>query len=264
MTQSSKNKIRRWLKEKNFDENIKTGIDTLEKELSKVGVTIKEFEASEILDKYLERHNIQSKEDLYFRISESRSKAEVLAERFKPEISKEIDVEAINEKKKKKSSGKKNDFGVVVEGLDNTLIRFAKCCTPLPGDDIGGYITKGAGIAVHRKDCKNYEGMVKNDGAREIDVNWDESVIEKKLNKYQLSFRTFVIDRPNMLMDLLALISNHKINVIGVNSNIITKGLDRYINIKFTIEIAKKEDYEKLLKHLSGIKDVVRIQREGG
>lgn len=264
-TQSSKNKIRRWLKEKNFDENIKTGMDTLEKELSKVGVTIKEFESSEVLEKYLERHNIQTKEDLYFRIAESRSKAEVLAERFKPEVpSKELDVEAINEKKKKKSSGKKNDFGVIVEGLDNTLIRFAKCCTPLPGDEIGGYITKGAGIAVHRSDCKNYEGMVKHDPGREIDVRWDENVIEKKLNKYQFTFKAFVVDRPSILMDLLSIITDHKINVTGVNSNVIPKGLDRYINIKFTIEIAKKEDYEKLLKHLSGIRDVIKIQRQGG
>ena len=264
MTQSSKNKIRRWIKEKKFDENVKIGMDTLEKELSKVGVTLKEFEGSEVLAKYLDRHSIQSKEDLYFRVAESRSKAEVLAGRFKPEVSREIDIEALSETKREKSSGKKNDFGVVVAGLDNTLIRFAKCCTPLPGDDIGGYITKGAGIAVHRRDCKNYEGMVKNDPAREIDVNWDESIIEKKLNKYQFSFNTFVVDRPSILMDLVSIIANHKINVIGVNSNLISKGLDRFINIKFTIEIAKKEDYEKLLKHLSGIKDVIRIQRQGG
>ena len=152
----------------------------------------------------------------------------------------------------------------MVEGLDNTLIRFAKCCTPLPGDDIRGYITKGAGIAVHRADCKNYEGMVKNDPAREIHVSWDESIIEKQLNKYEFNFNIFVVDRPSILMDLVSIIANHKINVIGVNSNLITKGLDRFINIKFTIEIAKKEDYEKLLKHLSGIKDVIRIQRQGG
>ncbi len=265
VTQSSKNKIRRWIKEKKFDENVKTGLDILEKELSKVGVTIKEFETSDVLEKYLDRHNIQHKEDLYFRIAESRSKAEVIASRFKPDPSvKEIDLETINEKKKEKSSGKKNDFGVIVEGLDNTLIRFAKCCTPLPGDEIGGYITKGAGIAVHRRDCKNYEGMVKNDPAREIDVRWDDRVVEKKLNKYQFTFSAFVVDRSNILMDLVSIIANHKINVIGVNSNLIPKGLDRFINIKFTIEISKKEDYEKLLKHLSSIKDVIRVQRQGG
>uniref|UniRef100_UPI003564149B ACT domain-containing protein n=1 Tax=Ilyobacter sp. TaxID=3100343 RepID=UPI003564149B len=156
---------------------------------------------------------------------------------------------------------KKNDYGVVIEGLDNTLIRFAKCCTPLPGDDIGGYITKGAGIAVHRKDCKNYQGMLKSDPPREIDVKWDEDIFAKKLNKYQFNFNVFVVERPNMLMDIATIIANHKINVIGVNSNLIVKGLDRYMNLKFTIEISEKEEYEKLLKHLSGIKDIIEIQR---
>ena len=78
---------------------------------------------------------------------------------------------------------KKNDYGIVVEGVDNTLIRFAKCCTPLPGDDIGGYITRGSGIAVHRNDCLNYQNMIQNDPDRQIEVNWDESVIEKKVNR---------------------------------------------------------------------------------
>lgn len=260
VTQSAKSKIRKWIKEQKFDENAKLGKEIIEKELSKYGVPIKDFEVSEITMKYIEKQNIHSIEDLYFRASQSRPKAEALAARFKPEVVKEIKVDDIVEKKKPKSR-KKNDYGVVIDGLDNAMIRFAKCCTPLPGDEIGGYITKGAGIAVHRKDCKNYQTMIKNDPMREIDVKWDEDVFAKKLNKYQFNFNVFVVERPNMLMDIATIIANHKINVIGVNSNLIVKGLDRYMNLKFTIEISEKEEYEKLLKHLSGIKDIIEIQR---
>ncbi len=260
VTQSAKSKIRKWIKDKKFDENVKLGKEIMEKELSKFGVSIKEFEVSETTLKYIEKQNMQSKEDLYFRLSQNRTKAEALAGRFKPEVVKELNFDDIGERKKPKNR-KKNDYGVVIEGLDNTLIRFAKCCTPLPGDDIGGYITKGAGIAVHRKDCKNYQGMLKSDPPREIDVKWDEDIFAKKLNKYQFNFNVFMVERPNMLMDIATIIANHKINVIGVNSNLIVKGLDRYMNLKFTIEISEKEEYEKLLKHLSGIKDIIEIQR---
>ena len=260
VTQSAKSKIRKWIKDKKFDENVKLGKEIMEKELSKFGVSIKDFEASEITLKYIEKQNMQSKDDLYFRLSQNRIKAEALAGRFKPEVVKELNFDDIGERKKPKSR-KKNDYGVVIDGLDNTLIRFAKCCTPLPGDEIGGYITKGAGIAVHRKDCKNYQGMIKSDPPREIDVKWDEDVFAKKLNKYQFNFNVFVVERPNMLMDIATIIANHKINVIGVNSNLIVKGLDRYMNLKFTIEISEKDEYEKLLKHLSGIKDIIEIQR---
>lgn len=260
VTQGAKSKIRKWIKDKKFDENVKLGKEIMEKELSKFGVSIKEFEASEITLKYIEKQNMQSKDDLYFRLSQNRIKAEALAGRFKPEVVKELNFDDIGDRKKPKNR-KKNDYGVVIEGLDNTLIRFAKCCTPLPGDEIGGYITKGAGIAVHRKDCKNYQSMVKSDPPREIDVKWDEDIFAKKLNKYQFNFNIFMIEKPNMLMDIATIIANHKINVIGVNSNLIVKGLDRYMNLKFTIEISEKEEYEKLLKHLSGIKDIIEIQR---
>jgi RelA/SpoT family (p)ppGpp synthetase len=260
VTQGAKSKIRKWIKDQKFEENAKLGKEIIEKELSKYGVSIKDFESSEITTKYIEKQNIYTIEDLYFRASQSRAKAEALAARFKPEVVKEISVNDIVEKKKPKSR-KKNDYGVVIDGLDNAMIRFAKCCTPLPGDEIGGYITKGAGIAVHRSDCKNYQTMIKNDPMREIEVNWDEDVLVQKLNKYQFNFNVYVIERPNMLMDIATIIANHKINVIGVNSNLIVKGLDRYMNLKFTIEISEKEEYEKLLKHLSGIKDIIEIQR---
>ena len=216
----------------------------------------------------MEKNNINNLDEFYFHVGEKRSKIDVIIKKLRTRIEKEraisnIDIDELMEKKKEKekSSAGKNDYGIVIDGVNNTLIRFARCCTPLPGDEITGYVTKLTGITVHRKDCKNVQSMIAHDPTREIAVAWDKSLIAKKLNKYKFTFNVLVYDRPNILLDLMNVIANHKINLVSVNSNEITKNGDKYINLKLTIEISDKSEYKYLLNNLLKLKSVISVDR---
>ncbi|MGL6114610.1 RelA/SpoT family protein [Cetobacterium sp. SF1] len=267
VTQGAKSKIKKWLKDKKLVENTKLGKELLEKEINKLGMTLKEFEESPILKKHLEKHNINNLEEYYFQLAEKRSKIDIILGKLKTEIEKikASNISNIDDllTKRKEKNSKKNDYGIVIDGINNTLIRFAKCCTPLPGDEVGGYVTKLTGIAIHRKDCKNYQSLVEHDPCRVIDVKWDEKLLASspKCNKYKFSFKILASDRKNILMDVVTIIGNHKINLVTVNSNEILKGLDKLISIKLTIEICNKNEYTNLLNNLLKIKDVISIER---
>jgi GTP pyrophosphokinase/guanosine-3',5'-bis(diphosphate) 3'-pyrophosphohydrolase len=271
VTQGAKSKIKKWLKDKSFADNIKAGRELMEKEIGKLGMGMKEFEESLLLKKHMEKHNIPSLDEFYFQMGEKRSKVDVLLTKLRVEIEKNapkdldeiIDTNKSKGKTKKKNS-KKNDYGIIVDGVENTLIRFARCCTPLPGDDIGGFVTKLTGIAIHRKDCKNYQHMVEEDPDRAIDVHWDESVTESKNNKYKFTFTLMANNRTNILMDVVNMIANHKINLSAVNSSEIYRGGEAFLSIRITIEIRDKSEYTNLVNNLSKIKGVISIKRNVG
>ncbi len=267
VTQGAKNKIKKWLKDKKWEEMIKAGKDTIEKEISKLPVpmTLKDFEESNVIKKHMEKHNVPTYDDLYFIMGEKRSKVDIILDKLRGDIEANKPVEIDNVVKpqapQKSKSGKKNDYGIIVDGVDNTLIRFAKCCTPLPGDEIGGYVTKLTGIAIHRKDCKNYANMVLHDPEREIHVEWDEDIVNKKINKYQFKFAVITNTNKNLLMEIVNLIANHKIVLTDVNLSTLKRNNKDYNKIKVAIEISNKKDYSLLIDNIKKIKDVIAVER---
>ena len=106
----------------------------------------------------------------------------------------------------------------------------------MPGDEIGGFVTKLTGITVHRKDCPNFHAMIEKDPSREILVKWDENLLETKMNKYNFTFTVVLNDRPNILMEIVNLIANHKINITSLNSYEVKKDGDRVVKVKMTLE----------------------------
>ena len=267
VTQGAKNKIRKWLKDKKWEETIKTGKDVIEKEIAKLPVpmTLKDFEESPVVKKHMEKHNVPTYDDLYFVMGEKRSKVDVIVDKLRGDIEAHRPVEPGEMLKapvpQKSKSGKKNDYGIIVDGVDNTLIRFAKCCTPLPGDEIGGYVTKLTGIAIHRKDCKNFENMVQHDPDRVIHVEWDEEVVNKKVNKYQFKFSVITNSNKNIVMEVINLISNHKILLTDINSSTIKRNNKDFNKIKVVVAISTKKDSSLLLENIKKIKDVVAVER---
>lgn len=267
-TQSAKSKIRKWIKEQKYDENIKLGKELIEREINKLGMSLKEFEEDEILKKHLEKHNIRSLEEFYFLVSESRSKLDTILEKFRNKLEKERkvsenSVENYIKSTPKKNNRKKDDQGIIVDGIENTLIRFARCCTPLPGDEIGGYITKLTGIAVHRKDCINYKNMIAQEPSREIEVHWDKKVLESAEKKvsYSFSFKIKAMDRVNLLMEVVTVIANLKINLVSINAYNVKKDKDKMVNINVIVELNGKNEYKTLENQLLRIKDVISIER---
>ncbi|ALM95270.1 bifunctional (p)ppGpp synthetase/guanosine-3',5'-bis(diphosphate) 3'-pyrophosphohydrolase [Fusobacterium polymorphum] len=266
VTHGAKGKIRKFLKDENKETVTKIGRDNLEKEASKLGMTLKEIENDPTLKKHMEKNNIPSLDEFYFYIGEKRSRLDILITKIKTSLEKEraastLTIEEVLKKKEEKKKEGKNDFGIVIDGINNTLIRFAKCCTPLPGDEIGGFVTKLTGITVHRKDCANFHAMVEKDPSREIMVKWDENLIETKMNKYNFTFTVVLNDRPNILMEIVNLIANHKINITSVNSYEVKKDGDRVVKVKISIEIKGKTEYDYLINNILKLKDVISVER---
>ena len=266
VTHGAKGKIRKFLKDENKETVTKIGKDNLEKEASKLGMTLKEIENDPTLKKHMEKNNIPNLDEFYFYIGEKRSRLDILITKIKNNLEKEraastLTIEEVLKKKEEKKKEGKNDFGIVIDGINNTLIRFAKCCTPLPGDEIGGFVTKLTGITVHRKDCANFHAMVEKDPSREIMVKWDENLIETKMNKYNFTFTVVLNDRPNILMEIVNLIANHKINITSVNSYEVKKDGDRVVKVKISIEIKGKTEYDYLINNILKLKDVISVER---
>jgi len=266
VTHGAKGKIRKFLKDENKETVTKIGKDNLEKEASKLGMTLKELENDPTLKKHMEKNNIPNLDEFYFYIGEKRSRLDILVTKIKNSLEKEraastLTIEEVLKKKEEKKKEGKNDFGIVIDGINNTLIRFAKCCTPLPGDEIGGFVTKLTGITVHRKDCPNFHAMIEKDPSREILVKWDENLIETKMNKYNFTFTVVLNDRPNILMEIVSLIANHKINITSLNSYEVKKDGDRVVKVKISIEIKAKTEYDYLINNILKLKDVISVER---
>ncbi len=266
ITHGAKGKIRKFLKDENKETVTKIGKDNLEKEASKLGMTLKEIENDPTLKKHMEKNNITNLDEFYFYIGEKRSRLDILINKIKVNLEKEraastLTIEEVLKKKEEKKKEGKNDFGIVIDGINNTLIRFAKCCTPLPGDEIGGFVTKLTGITVHRKDCPNFHAMVEKDPSREVMVKWDENLIETKMNKYNFTFTVVLNDRPSILMEIVNLIANHKINITSVNSYEVKKDGNRVVKVKISIEIKGKTEYDYLISNILKLKDVISVER---
>ena len=266
VTHGAKGKIRKFLKDENKETVTKIGKDNLEKEASKLGMTLKELENDPTLKKHMEKNNIPNLDEFYFYIGEKRSRLDILITKIKNNLEKEraastLTIEEVLKKKEEKKKEGRNDFGIVIDGINNTLIRFAKCCTPLPGDEIGGFVTKLTGITVHRKDCSNFHAMVEKDPSREVLVKWDKNLIETKMNKYNFTFTVVLNDRPNILMEIVNLIANHKINITSVNSYEVKKDGDRVVKVKISIEIKAKTEYDYLINNILKLKDVISVER---
>ncbi len=259
VTNSAKNKIRKWFKDQEFSEKVKEGRNIVEKEFATIGIKGKDIETNERVLDFIKKHNFPNYDEFLFNVGVGKISIKTFVQKLKDE-GKIIDFdlpERINLIKRKEK--KKNDYGIVVEGVENTVIRFAKCCTPLPGDDIAGYVTSGKGIAVHRTDCKNYQKLYMKDPNRIIAVKWDQE--NENRNKYNFNFIVTVIDRLKILMEIINIIEEHKINISAVNSQNFVENGEKYVNIKFTIDINNKEQYDRLIKSIQNEKDVISIRR---
>ena len=159
------------------------------------------------------------------------------------------------EKKKKKHGNHGNSAGIKVEGVDNLLVRFSKCCNPVPGDEIVGFITKGRGISIHRKDCINVLSLPEEERQRFIDVQWDQ---EKDNLAYDTSIHILAEDRKGLISDISRVCEDMDVNITGVNAKSARDGI---VNMVLTVAISNTSQMEKMLtniKSISGVADVYR------
>ena len=262
----SKSKIKLWFKKAKKEENIVKGKELFEKELKKQGVNYADIAKGDAYEKFAKRYNIHSMDDLYaligigslgassyiVRLKEDNGLDKYAKERENKEILSKVIEEQIAKTAKQREP---NSYGITVKGESNLMVRFAKCCSPVPGDDILGYITKGRGVSVHRRDCSNLQNLIETDGEKVVEVNWGKSLNTSYFAEIQVQAE----DRENLLADTMSVISDLKLQLSAVNANFGKEGF-AFINIKIKItSVDNLNDLMKRIKRLKGVLDVYRV-----
>ncbi|EOR20717.1 MULTISPECIES: bifunctional (p)ppGpp synthetase/guanosine-3',5'-bis(diphosphate) 3'-pyrophosphohydrolase [Clostridium] len=262
----AKSKIRQWFKKIKKEENIDKGKEIFEKELKKQGVIYSEIAKGEAYDKLVKRYNIHSMEDLYAAIGVGQIAASSYISKLKEEnIVEKQSIETVNKsiddhitKAEKSNNNRKstsNDYGVTVKGVNNLMVRFAKCCNPVPGDEILGYITKGRGISVHRTDCSNLKALIDYDDGKVVEVSWGAS----KGTAYVAEMQVRAEDRIGILSDIMTIITEAKLPLNALNAKS-SKGNIAVINIKVKIDsIEQLKELMRKIRRLKGVMDVYRM-----
>ena len=260
----AKSKIKSWLKKAKKDENINKGKELLEKELRKQGVILSEITKGDSYERLAKRYNLHNSDDIYAAVGVgsisasafvSRLKEENLGDKVKQsdeEIAKNIEEHIAKSDRVNKKEG--ND-GITVKGESNLMIRFARCCNPVPGDEIQGYITKGRGVSVHRTDCSNLKSLIAYDPNKVVDVSWGMS----KGASYVAEVRVKSDDRMGVLSDIMKVITDSGLHLNALNANS-AKGNEALINIKVKIDsIEQLRELMKKIRRLKGVTDVFRV-----
>ncbi|MCF0147695.1 MAG: bifunctional (p)ppGpp synthetase/guanosine-3',5'-bis(diphosphate) 3'-pyrophosphohydrolase [Clostridium sp.] len=261
----AKSKIRQWFKKIKKEENIDKGKEAFEKELKKQGVNYSEIAKGDSYEKAIKRYNIHNMEDLYAAIGIGQISASSFISKLKEEnniekhtienINKAID-EHINKTDKNNSNSiQANSYGVTVKGVSNLMVRFARCCNPVPGDDIQGYITKGRGVSIHRSDCNNLKSLISFDPSKVVEVSWGLS----KGAAYVAEIQVRAEDRVGILSDIMTVITEAKLPLNALNAKS-AKGNIAMINIKVKIDsIEQLKELMRKIRRLKGVMDVYRM-----
>ncbi len=254
----AKNKIQQWFKKAQREENIEKGKEILEKDIKKLGMKHSELFKPEWVQIALDRYKYNSVDDMYASIgfgaiSSSKIIARLLEE-YKKEHKEEDLEKTISELASKKVVTKPSKTGVVVEGIDNCLVKLSKCCNPLPGDNIVGYITKGRGVSVHRADCVNVKDLFTDGESRMIDVYW----ANESKTSYSVEITVYANDRQGLLADIIKEITGGKFNILGLNTKT-TK--DKIAIIDINVELENLEELKKVIRVLRNIDSVYDVKR---
>ncbi len=260
-TSQARNKINQWFKKENREENIVKGKDMLEKEIKRQSLTSLNLIRNEYLDPLIKRYGFRSYDDMYSAIGFGGMPVNKVISRLKEEYRKDSSIadaitpaEIIEASPKPKKSS--NSSGIVIEGIDSCLIRYAHCCNPVPGDKIIGYITRGRGVSIHRQDCANIATAYidEEEKARLVDVSWE---INKEV-AYLSNLKIVANDRNGMLLDIANIIGEAKIPLKGMNARTTRDGL---AIVEITLEITNVDQLERIINKLSAVSGVIDVSR---
>ncbi|MHC5247360.1 RelA/SpoT family protein [Enterococcus sp. HY326] len=267
-TSKAKNKIKRFFKTQDREENITKGHDAVYRCLNDLGFQPKDFLSKAKMSEALERFNFQSEDDLYAAVGYGEVSAMTLTNRLTEKERREKEKEKqrqeveelINQPTKKEPEKMKvrHEGGIVIQGVENLLIRISRCCNPVPGDEIVGYITKGRGISIHRADCSNVKS--KDDFVeRLIEVEWEDT---SNLTKdYDADLEIYGYNRDGLLNDVLQTVSSMTKKLVSVEAKP-TK--DKMAIIHLTIAIQNLSHLKSIVDKIKTVPDVYSVRRTNG
>jgi GTP pyrophosphokinase len=257
----ARSKIKQWFKKEKREENIQQGLGMFEAEAKRQGLAMVDLEDPDILPHILKRMAVQNLDDVFASIGYGGMTASHAVGRIRDEIirtrapAKKTELEKIQERAdRRQHQPTKAVEGVLVEGLDNCLIKFSRCCTPVPGDPIVGFITRGLGVSIHRKDCVNY----KRDGdtGRWIDVSWANQTSES----YTAELHITTEERSGVVMDIATILNSLNAKVRGLSARDTGKGTT---TATVTLDVKNSEELQNIINKLQTIRGLQEISRGG-
>lgn len=264
-TSKAKNKIKRFFKTQEKEQNVERGKEILEKLLIDMEFNPKQILKKDNILKVAERFNYHNEEDLFAAIGYGELKSTTIANRLTDKERRDREKDQIQlddttgtiELKNKKEPEKmkiRHEGGVVIQGADNLLIRLSKCCNPVPGDEIVGYITRGRGVSIHRVDCPNIQGT-DDQVNRLIDVEWESSDSKKE---YDAELQIEGYDRSGFLNEILQVINSQTSKLSNVNGKLDKSGT---AIIKLTLSIQNLKELEQIVDKIKTVPDVYSVKR---
>lgn len=259
-TSQAKNKIRQFFKKQRKDENVEKGREQVEKEIRNMDFDVKEILTPENVKRVSEKFNFFHEDDLYAAVGYNGITALQVANRLTEKWRKKRDLEQVStisnavSELKSFPATKKRESGVRVTGIDNLLIRLSRCCSPVPGDEIVGFITKGRGVSVHRADCSNID--TEDAKARLIPVEWETGLNNKK--EYNVDIEISGYDRRGLLNEVLQAVNETKTNISAVSGK---SDRNKMATINMSIAINNVSHLQKVVERIKQIHDIYSVRR---
>lgn len=261
MTQTSqaKNKIRQFFKKQRREENVEKGRELVAAEIREMEFDLKEVLTAENLKRVVEKFNFSNEDDMYAAVGYNGITGLQIANRLTERLRKQKEQDQLTDLKEAVSEvktvnhTKKRESGVRVQGIDNLLIRLSKCCNPVPGDEIVGFITKGRGVSIHRTDCTNLESGEEN---RLIPVEWETDLNSRK--EYNVEIEITGFDRRGLLNEVLQMVAETKTNMSAVSGK---SDRNKVATINMSISITNISHLQKVVDRIKQIPDIYSVRR---
>jgi GTP pyrophosphokinase len=264
---TARTKIRQWLKKENKSDDVAKGKDALDKYIRKKNYDPQQVAKSNYLSKAMREMNIATMDEVYTQISKGGAILSKYANLLFGYYNEEKRIEQKKEeekqrrllendaKKEKQQRHQRENPGIIVKGADNLMIRVSRCCNPVPGDDIIGFITKGRGISVHRRDCSNVTSLPEAERARFIDVEWEDLKVGKS---YNADICIVSNDRKGIFSDISRACEDMDVHISGVNAK---SNKDGTVHITLTLSISSTQQMQKVLRTMRNIQGVSNVYR---
>ncbi|HUF83899.1 MAG TPA: bifunctional (p)ppGpp synthetase/guanosine-3',5'-bis(diphosphate) 3'-pyrophosphohydrolase [Acidimicrobiia bacterium] len=251
-TPRARSKIRQWFSRERREDAIETGKDELQKALRKEGLPVQKVAGSDAVAAVAEAMSYADLDALYAAIGEGHVSPRTVVQRLQRDLrggEEQLPVTA----RRPPRLGQRRTVGVHVEGLDDVMVRLSRCCTPVPGDEIMGFVTRGRGVSVHRTDCANAAGLA-TQAQRLIEVEWDHD----QPATYVVSVEVEALDRSKLLRDVAQALSDHHVNILACTSQ---TSSDRVAKLRFDFELADPSHLDSILKAIKRIDSVYEAYR---
>ena len=259
----ARSKIRQWFKKERREENIINGRMSFEAELKHLGIPMSDVLGSDLETALLKKTSFGSMDEMYAAIGYGGITVTKILNKVKDDVGKlrrqrEQAERAAHPQEQKPVRSSKSSDGVVVEGIDNCLVKFARCCTPIPGDEIVGFVTRGYGVSIHRRDCVNVH--MKEDPDRWVRAWWDEDVAEgsDSRNRFSTGLQVSTRNRIGVLSDVMLIFAGAKINVRDMSARDLEGG---YGVINVLVDVTSVHQLDNLIARLRSVKGVVDVTR---